>query len=262
VAACPRSLVFLTGLAIVLGHAVLGAPLPATGAEPPNAQPGGRTDRYGDPLPAGAVARLGTVRLRCGGEVDSVAISPDGKLVAAAATLGSVRVWDTETAQEVDRFKDKIRADEVGFSPDGKVLLAAQGSGGLQHWDVATGTLLRQSLPVERGHFFFQVIGFSQDRKFLAVIDRDSRALLVETATGKPLVRLDKDPGLFSVAVSGDGKTLATGNTDKVVRIWDTATAKVLHELKGMNSLCSPSPSPRTAKSWPRQQETTSGSGT
>jgi len=53
-----------------------------------------RLDNYGDPLPEGAVARFGTVRLRnCGSPV----FSPDGKyLVTSAGDAGSdVVFWDS-----------------------------------------------------------------------------------------------------------------------------------------------------------------------
>jgi RNA polymerase sigma factor (sigma-70 family) len=47
-----------------------------------------RTDRYGDPLPEGAIARMGTIRLRTDGQVAAVAFSPDGKMVYSLDSLG------------------------------------------------------------------------------------------------------------------------------------------------------------------------------
>src|SRR5262249_48863395 len=158
---------------IVCASLVLAVPVRG---EPPTAGPPLiRGDRYGDPLPEGAIARLGTLRLRHSGEVNSVAFSPDGKLVASAAT-GNVSRWDRRTGQEVNRFKGKIQGDVVTFSPDGRTLFCAN-RGPIQHWDVASGRLIHELKGSESFHGL--VAAFSPDRRILALTDHGNNALLV-----------------------------------------------------------------------------------
>src|SRR4051794_16809254 len=72
----------VNALAILL-TAVSGA------AAPPGPKPAPpRLDRYGDPLPEGALARLGTLRLVHPGEISAAAVSPDGKLAATGVRQG------------------------------------------------------------------------------------------------------------------------------------------------------------------------------
>src|SRR5262245_59561814 len=85
-------------------------------AAPPPAM---RVDRYGDPLPHGAVTRLGTVRLRHTVVLQSMTFSRDGKVLASVSGDG-VRLWDPATGRELRRLVDNRYegGDQVALSPD------------------------------------------------------------------------------------------------------------------------------------------------
>jgi WD40 repeat protein len=82
-------------------------------------------DRLGDPLPAGAVARLGTVRLRHGDQVNTVAFSPDGRTIASGARDGSLALWDAGTGAEVRYGPPRGIVFALAYSPDGRTLAVA-----------------------------------------------------------------------------------------------------------------------------------------
>src|SRR5262249_38109175 len=65
-----------------------------------------RADALGDPLPEGALLRLGTVRLRHGDGVCAVAYSPDGKLLASVSRDRTLRLWDAATGRQVRRLSE------------------------------------------------------------------------------------------------------------------------------------------------------------
>src|SRR5262249_31245734 len=118
-----------------------------------------RRDLYGDPLPAGALVRLGSVRLRHAGLSDYVCL-PDGKTVLTAGSDRVLRFWDLASGRQVRSVRLQGTATSmlavVALSPDGKTL-AAHDRGRLVFWEVASGTEIR-SLPgpkVGRGFVSF-----------------------------------------------------------------------------------------------------------
>src|SRR5262245_1304125 len=96
-----------------------------------------RLDRFGDPLPVGALTRLGTLRFhRC----SHAAYSPDGKIIATADS-DEVNLWDVATSKKIRRLPLQNHWSAVGliFSHDGKKL-AVIGWGGtsVRLWDLGT----------------------------------------------------------------------------------------------------------------------------
>ena len=81
-----------------------------------------KLDRHGDPLPAGAVARYGTVRLRHGAEVQAMGFTHDAKLLCTVSSSDdTIRMWDTATGKEVARLA--TAALLVGLARDGSVMI-------------------------------------------------------------------------------------------------------------------------------------------
>ncbi|HEV3257262.1 MAG TPA: WD40 repeat domain-containing protein, partial [Gemmataceae bacterium] len=199
----------------------------------PQRQQPARTDRYGDPLPQGAVARLGTVRFRQSFIVNRAVFSPDGQKIASSGRGGGVCVWDSATGRKLFQLPKPGLVSCVAFSPDGK-LLASEGESNatgdtLRLVDAATGKELRQLQGNRRRGI--TSLAFSPDGKTLALASYDT-TLLWEVATGKELHQLrGHQDAVSSLAFSPDGRVLAAGSWDNTVHLWETATGKKLGRL-------------------------------
>lgn len=118
---------------------------PAATAEPPGrAKP--RLDHYGDPLPPGAVARLGTSRFYQHNAINPLAFSSDTRLVATVDSVerglfrgGMVRVAEVATGKQLWGFTGKSPfCSTPVFSADGRHLAVARPDDVLL-WDARTG---------------------------------------------------------------------------------------------------------------------------
>src|ERR1700688_4862318 len=115
-------------LAVVLMSAPLTrAPAPVRATEP-EPKPQARTDIHGDALPAGALARLGTIRWRHGGPVTFVSFLADGKTLLTASQDNTVRVWDLATGKEVRRLDQHQEAATGGAA---QFRMMGAGGGGM-----------------------------------------------------------------------------------------------------------------------------------
>jgi WD40 repeat protein len=223
----PRSILMVpraSGLLLVACGGLLPL-LPARAQEGPP-----RLDRHGDPLPPGAVARLGTVRFRHGFAVTSLAFSSDGKTVVSGGVGRGVCLWEAASGRErlalgrLGQPPDQVGA--LAVSPDGQTVAVAGTVLGL--YDAATGKPLRQLPGLRRGP---AAVAFSPDGSLLAAAD-DSNVHVWEVATGNMVhVLKGHAAGVQAVAFSPDGKTLASGSQDGSTWLWDPASGKERRRL-------------------------------
>jgi WD40 repeat protein len=245
-----RLLCCASGLALLLSPPGLG--------QPPAGKDGARVDLCGDPLPDGALCRLGSYRFRHGEFVLRLQFTADGrKLLSLGEStcclweLPSGRLlarYDVEgqspaarpprpgpvrvRSRHEDWLQREAEEPQAVLSPDGR-LLACEVRGAVRLLDAATGKLLASF----RGTS--SVVGFTGDSKTLTGVDhrrilhqwdvrarKELRAVQLQFAHGPPLLPV-------GLSCAPDGKTLADWRLRPVVRRWDTASGRELPPLKG-----------------------------
>jgi WD40 repeat protein len=196
-------------------------------------KPPARVDQFGDPLPEGAVARLGTVRFRMLGSC--LAFSFDGKFVVTGNYDRTASMWDLE-GREVRRFQGKNLGQvwRVALSPDGNTLATFDVDNGVMLWETRTGKFLRvMSEKYQERTFGRTGFTFSPDSRTLFVGEgKTFRAFNV--ADGK-VVNPPTPPEreLTIDGVSPDGTTAVSVAEGGRLVVWNLATGKAIGEVTG-----------------------------
>jgi RNA polymerase sigma factor (sigma-70 family) len=124
-------------------------------SQPSTLQAPPRLDLAGDPLPDGAVARIGTVRFNHGDGLNGIHFTPDGKTIVSEGG-GIIRRWDAATGKELNHIatgREWAWESVSALSPDGRTLtlMRQENSDKLRIWDLIQGKEVRaESLPVRR----------------------------------------------------------------------------------------------------------------
>jgi WD40 repeat protein len=216
---------------------------------PPQKTP--KLDLYGDPLPAGAIARIGSIRLRHTGLSDLVYL-PDGKTIISAGADRVLRWWDRASGKPM---RD-VKLQGVGgpgfcqtLSPDGKFMVA-QDAQALVFWEVATGKELKK-LPTGAQNSVMYLY-FSPDSKTLAVHNNPTSVILWDWMNDKQKVLHmpgQQNGGFIGIDssqhgyFSHDGKMFGTGGgMQQPLILWEVATGKEIRRIDCAASISTFSP--------------------
>lgn len=152
--------------------------------------------------------------------VDCVAFNSDGTRLATACHDGVVRIYDLTKPNNplVKDIKAHVATPQshpvyvVLWSPDGKMLVSGSYDRSIKLWDATSGNLIRE------------IKGFPEP----------------PPAAGQPIPPGHRDQ-VFCLAFSKDGKQLASGSSDRTVKLWDPSNGNLIRDFPNPN-LKSPGP--------------------
>jgi WD40 repeat protein/serine/threonine protein kinase len=173
-----------------------------------------------------------------------VTYSPDDRRLAAIVPELGVFIWDAQSGEQLLEIPVSGDTGGISFDPTGELLAAGSSDAVVTIWDSQTGEeilMLHEPSPVTD-------VRFSQSGDFLATAASDGTAALWDAKTGRQEIRLSgRTDGANAIAVSPDGRQLATGSDEGSTRIWDlspSGSAEILahaaHEGEVYDAIYSP----------------------
>lgn len=215
------------------------------------------------------------------GNIPSIAVSPDQKLVAVAAADHTIKVLTLADLSAPKTLTGHTAiVSSLIFSPDSKTLYSSSHDKTIRGWNAADGAVAgRFDTPAAVNSITLTVDGkkliagcadnqirvfaspapatvlltaaapvpfirVSPDKKTLALAEADGKLTLIDLATGKVAKQLaGHTAAINAIAFAANSAKVATGGADKSIRIWDIASGAVVVVTAGI-------PNPVTALAW------------
>ena len=157
--------------------------------------------------------------------IQSIAFSPDGKLLVSGGLDNTVRLWDVGGRRQIfSRGQDQNGVDfgnilSVAFSPTGKVIASAGRQNGIHLWSETE----HSSIGILNTEEYVETLAFHPDGRFLAAGVR-GKVNVWSMETQEEVAALEGCLGAVkAIAFSSDGSTLVGSAGHGVIRVWDTS---------------------------------------
>ncbi|WP_286396623.1 serine/threonine-protein kinase [Pseudanabaena mucicola] len=163
-----------------------------------------------------------------------VALSSDGKTLAAGSSERVIDFWDIVAGQKLQSLNGNTgRVYDIYFSPDGKKIVSGSDDRKVIIWDVKTSKILR-TLEGHQERVYTTI--FSPDGKMIASSGADRTIRLWNADTGKPINIFQEKSWVYDVSFTPDGKLLASACQDGAIHLWNVETGKIVKTLSESGS--------------------------
>ena len=160
---------------------------------------------------------------------NSIAFSPDGRLLACGHSDQFVRVFDAQTGQEqlVLPIPGWAGARQcVAFSVDGKRLAAGNDDGTVWIWNVADGALVKKFKAHGK---WVRTLAYSPDGRYLITGSDEQTINVWDAGTFQKQFSLVGHVGFVKeLVVSTDSSWLVSCGKDRIIRAWDLKSREVV----------------------------------
>ena len=158
--------------------------------------------------------------------VSALEFSPDAKCLASGSADRFVRVVDLADGKTTHSFEGHTHhVLDVSWQADGLALVSAGADAVVKIWDVVTGERKRN---IEGFKKEATGVGFLGNKAEVLASSGDA-SIVVYGLDGKRLRVMEGARGfIFAESVSADGRYVAGGGQDGVLRIWDAPSGKTL----------------------------------
>ncbi len=167
--------------------------------------------------------------------VNALAISADGKILASGSDDQTIKIWNLQTNQLIHTLTDHTDAiHSLVITADGKTLVSASDDQTIKVWDLITGKLIR-TLTAHKS--WVRSVDINPNGVTLASGSFDKTIKLWNIHQQQPIQTLTtSSQTVIAVAFSPDGKILASSSRDRTLKLWNLQTLTLIRTISVENN--------------------------